>query len=58
MQNSNNKKVKVSKQQFAEGLFYWLSGFLTEIAVKRTAKDIGFKVRNSKGFRKIFENDT
>ena len=53
--HSNNKKVKVSKEQFAEGLFQWLSGFLTEKAVKKTAKDIGFKIRNNKDFTKIFE---
>jgi hypothetical protein len=55
MPNSNNKKVKVSRRQFAELLYYWLSGFLTEKAVEKTAKDIGFKVRNNKDLNKIFE---
>ncbi|MFC1990714.1 hypothetical protein ACFLU9_01005 [Chloroflexota bacterium] len=55
MPDSTNKKVKVSKAQFAELLFHWLSGFLTEEAVKKTAKDIGFKVRSNKNFRRIYE---
>ena len=52
---TDTKKVKASKNEFAEVLYYWLSGFLTEKAVKKTAKDIGFKIRNSKDFSKIFE---
>lgn len=55
MPNPNKKKVKVSRKQFAEVLYCWLSGFLTEEAVKKTAKDIGFKIRNNKDFTKIFE---
>ena len=46
MQNSNNKKGKVSKIQFAGLLDYWLWGFLSEKAVKKTAK--GRKSRKHK----------
>ena len=55
MPNSNSKKVKVSRKQFAGLLDYWLWGFLSEKAVKKTAKDFGFKIRNNEGFTKIFE---
>lgn len=40
-------KVKVSRKQFAEALYYfWQSESLTEEAVKKIAKDLGFKIRN------------
>ena len=55
MPDSTNKKVKVSRLQFAGLLDYWLWGFLSEKAVKKTAKDFGFKIRNKKDFNKIFE---
>ncbi len=55
MQNSSNQKVKVSKEQFAGLLDYWLWGQLSDKAVKKTAKDFGFKIRNKKDFNKIFE---
>jgi len=51
----NNEKVKVSKKQFAEVLYYWLSGYLTKNAIKKSAKELGFKIRNNKDFSKIFE---
>ena len=40
------QKVKASRQEFTEVLYYWLAGFLTKEAVKKTAKDSGFKIRN------------
>ena len=55
MPNSNNKKVKVSRKQFAGLLDYWLWGFLSEKAVKKTANDLGFKIRTNEDFTKIFE---
>jgi len=55
MPNFNNKKVKASKKQFAGLLDYWLWGFLTEKAVKKTAIDFGFKIRNNEDFTKMFE---
>ncbi len=51
----NNEKVKVSKNQFAEVLYYWLSGYLTKKAIKKSAKELCFKIRNNKDFSKIFE---
>ena len=51
----DNKKVKVSKKQFAGLLDYWLWGFLSEKAVKKNAKDLGFKIKNNEDFSKIFE---
>jgi len=55
MPNSSNKKVAVSKKQFADLLYHWLSGFLTEKAVRKTAKDFGFKIRNNEDFTKMFK---
>ena len=49
------QQVKISKDQFAEGLFYWLTMFLTEKTIKKTAKDIGFRLRNNRDFKKISE---
>ena len=48
------QKVKVSRKQFAEALYlFWLAPDLTEEAVKKTAKDLGFKIRNNKDLNKI-----
>ena len=49
----NNEKVKVSKDQFAEVLYRWLSKFLTKEAIKKTAKDLGFKLRR-RNYSKVF----
>jgi len=49
------QKVKASRKQFAGLLDYWLWGFLSEKAVKKTAKDFGFKIRTNEDFIKIFE---
>ena len=49
----NNEKVKVSKDQFAEVLYRWLSKFLTKEAIKKTAKDLGFKLRR-RDYSKVF----
>lgn len=50
------QKVKASRKQFAQVLcYYWLSRDLTEKAVKKTAKSLGFKIRNNKDFSKIFQ---
>jgi len=46
------EKVKVSRRQFAEVLYYWLSKHVTE--VKETAKDLGVKIRNDQHLIKIF----
>ncbi len=51
----NNEKVKVSKGQFAEVLYCWLSGFLTEKAIRKSAQELGFKIRNNKDLSKISE---
>lgn len=51
-----NKK-KVTKKQFAEILFYWLSINLTEKEIKRKAKEIGFRIklwRGRKDYNKLF----
>jgi len=44
----HTEKIKTSKNEFTEVLYYWLSGFLTEKTVKKTTKGIGFEIRNSK----------
>lgn len=50
-------KKKVTKNQFAEILFYWLSSHLTEKEIKRNAKELGFEIRpwhSNKDFNKLF----
>jgi len=50
-----DKKVKVTKKQLAEALYYWFSGYLTKKEVKKTAKELGFRIWKKEDFRKIFE---
>jgi hypothetical protein len=50
-------KKKVTKKQFAEILFYWVSSDLTEKNIKRKAKELGFRIRpwrSIKDFNKLF----
>ena len=49
------QKVKVSKGEFSEVLYYWLAGRLTKEAIKETAKDLNFKIKSNEDFNKIFE---
>jgi len=51
----NNKGLKVSKNQFAEVLYYWLSISLNEKEIREKAEDFGFKIRSDNDFSKIFE---
>jgi len=51
----NNEKVKVSKKEFAEVLYYWLAGRLTKEAIKETAKSWGFKIKGNRDFNKILQ---
>ena len=50
----NNKRQKVSKGQFAEVLYHWLSLNITEKEINEKAKDFGFKIRNDNDFNNIF----
>jgi hypothetical protein len=50
-------KKKVTKNQFVEILFYWLSSHLTEKEINRYAKELGFEIRplhSNKDFNKLF----
>ncbi len=49
------QKTRVSREQFAGLLDYWLWGFLSEKAVKETAKDFGFRIGSNNAFTKIFD---
>lgn len=51
----NNKKIKVSKEQFALVLYNWLSKDLTEKAIKEFAKDLEFRIKNKEEFNGILE---
>ncbi len=48
-------KVKASKKEFAEVLYYWLSQRSSKKAVKQTAKDLDFKIKSNEDFNKIFQ---
>ena len=49
-----DKNVKVTKKQLAEALYYWFSGYLTKKEVKKTAKELGFRIWKKEDFKKIF----
>lgn len=51
----NNKKVKVSKHQFSEILYFWLSNRLSNQAIEETAKDLDFVINNNEDFNKLFD---
>jgi len=51
----NNQRLKVSKSQFAEVLYHWLSISLTEKEIREKAEDFGFKIRSDNDFNKIFK---
>ncbi|GAJ13843.1 unnamed protein product, partial [marine sediment metagenome] len=49
------KKAKVTKKKLTESLYYWFSGYLTEKEVKKTAKELGFRIWRREDFKKIFK---
>ena len=49
------KKIKISREQFAEVLYYWFSGFLTEKEVRKTAKEVGFRIWKREDYKKIYK---
>ena len=49
----DNEKVKVSKNEFAEVLYRWLSKFLNKDALEKSADEFGFKIRNEEDLGKI-----
>ncbi len=50
---NNQKHIYLSKQQFAEALFYWLSDFLTEEAITKSAQNLGFAINDDYDTQKI-----
>jgi len=50
-----NQKLRVSRDQFAEVLYHWLSLSLTENEIRTKAKDFGLEIKSDKDFSKIFE---
>jgi hypothetical protein len=51
----NDEKPKVSKTNFAEGLYYWLSEFVTEEKTKEIAEKLSFEIRSNEDFSKVYE---
>ena len=49
----NSKKLKVSRDEFAKVLCYWLCTTRTEKEMNERAKDFGFKIRNDNDLYKI-----
>lgn len=49
----DNEKVKVSKNEFAEVLYRWLSKFLNKDALEKSADEFGFKIRSEEDLGKI-----
>ena len=48
-------KIPITKKQFAEVLYHWLSMCLTKKKIKGNALALNFKLINGEDFRKIFE---
>lgn len=50
------KTLEVTKRQFAEVLYAWLSMFLTKNEIKKIAKSFGYRIRiwDRKDYEKIF----
>ena len=48
-------KIPITKKQFAEVLYHWLSRALTKKEIKRNAVALDFKLIKDDDFRKIFE---
>jgi len=51
----NKEKVKVSRREFAEVLYYWLSQCLAKQAIKETARDLDFKIESDEDSDKILQ---
>jgi len=48
------EKAIVTKKKLTESLYYWFSGYITEKEVKKTAKELGFRIWKKEDFNKIF----
>ena len=51
----DEKKTRVSKEQFAKLLFWWLAGFISEDAIKKMAKDLKFRIHDTHDSAKFWE---
>lgn len=49
------QKIKVSKEEFAEVLYYWLFRYLSKKDVKSKAKDLKFRIKSNQDFNRIFQ---
>ena len=52
---THTRKVKVSKEEFAEVLYFWFSRRLTKDAIKEIAKSWDFKIKGNEDFNKILQ---
>jgi len=50
-----NKKEKLSKNQFTELLCLILSLYITKEAIEKSAKEFGFEIKDNKDWGKIFD---
>ena len=48
-------KVRVSRKEFAEALYLWLSMSLTEEAVRQAAEGFDFEIKNDEDLSRMFE---
>ena len=50
------EKIKVSKEQFAEALYYhWFLKVWNDKEIKKTAEELDFKIRNDNDYSKIYK---
>ena len=50
-----NKKEKLSKNQFAELLYHLLSLYMTKETIEKSAKRFGFEIKDNEDWGKIFD---
>jgi len=49
----SDKKIQVTREEFAKVLCYWLCTVTTEKEIKKKSKDFGFRIRNKDDLYKI-----
>lgn len=53
-EKEESAKVRVSRKEFAEVLYYWVSKDLSKERLRETAKELDFEIKSDKDLHKIF----
>ena len=49
-----SKKVKASREEFAEALYYWVTKDLREEKIRETASSLDYEIKNDKDYDTVF----